>query len=422
MTPSIRRLVAAGALLAAVAWPQTASASRGSLQRALDHVVAAGPPGAVLLVRHGDRSLRLTSGYSDRRHRTPMRADERFRVASLTKSLVATVVLQLVGEGRLGLDDSVQRWLPGAVPGGDRITIRQLLEHTSGLYDYFEDPRLMAPYERGDFAYRYTLRELLALGTSYPSRFGPGTREAYSNTGYVALGLIVEASTGRSLGDALKSRIFAPLRLRPTTFGNGAGPRAHGYAQIGGRRLRDVARLNLSFEWAAGAVVSNARDIARFYRALLGGRLVRPDLLALMTTPALGADVGYGAGLEKVDASCGPAWGGATPGFTSHAYEDRDRQIVLLYNLDYDAFSARAHRADRRLMIAAFAAEGAVGATTLSMQPVARRRGAVASPRSLRRAPQARGPAAARWRSGRRCHGRSTSRSGTRRRRRGRMR
>jgi D-alanyl-D-alanine carboxypeptidase len=102
--------------------------------------------------------------------------------------------------------------------------------------------------------------------------------------------------------------------------------------------------------------VSNAGDVARFYRALLGGRLVRPDLLALMTTPALSADVGYGAGLEKIDSPCGPAWGhsGATPGFTSHAYEDRDRQIVLLYNLDYDALSAHAHRADRRLMVAAF--------------------------------------------------------------------
>lgn len=353
--PASIRLLFALAALAVVAWPHTASASSGSLQRALDHVVATGPPGAVLFVREGHRSLRLTSGYSDRRHRTPMRADNRFRVASLTKSFVATVVLQLVGEGLLGLDDSVERWLPGAVPGGDRITIRQLLEHTSGLYDYFEDPRLMAPYERGDFAHRYTPRELLALGTSQPSLFPPGSRQTYSNTGYVALGLIVEASTGRSLGHALKARIFEPLRLRSTTFGNGAGPRAHGYARIGGR-LRDVARLNLSFEWAAGAVVSTAKDIARFYRALLAGRLVRSDLLALMTMPALGAKIGYGAGLEKVRSPCGPAWGhsGATPGFTTHAYENRDRQIILLYNLDYDAMSARAHRADRRLMVTAY--------------------------------------------------------------------
>jgi D-alanyl-D-alanine carboxypeptidase len=352
MTRNIHGLVAAGALVAAVAWPQSASASPASLQRALDHVVATGPPGAVLLVRDGHRSLRLTSGYFDRRNRTPMRAADRFRVASITKSLVATVVMQLVAEGRLGLDDSVERWLPAAVPGGEQITIRQLLEHTSGLYDYFEDPRLMAPYERGEFAHRYTPRELLALGTSHPPLFPPGTRAAYSNTGYVVLGLIVEASTGRSLGAELKSRIFAPLGLRATTFGNGAGPRAHGYARLGGR-MRDVARLNLSFEWADGAIVSNARDIARFYRALLGGRLVRSDLLALMTTPALGADFGYGAGVEKVNATCGPAWGhsGATPGFTSHAYANGDRQLVVLYNLDYDAMSARTHRADRRLMI-----------------------------------------------------------------------
>jgi D-alanyl-D-alanine carboxypeptidase len=356
------RLIATGVLLAAAAWPQTANASPAgaspvSLQRALDRIVATGPPGAVLLVRGRDRTLRLTSGHADQAGTIPMRARNRFRVASLTKSFVATVVLQLVGEGRLALDDSVERWLPGAVPGGERITIRQLLDHTSGVFDYFNDPRLMAPYEQGRLDHRYTPRELLAFGTSHPPLFAPGTTFAYSNTGYVLLGLIVEARTGNTLRAELERRIFTPLRLRATTFGNGAGRRAHGYARLGGR-LRDVARLNLSFEWAAGAIVSSAGDVARFYRALLDGRLVRPDLVRTMTTPALGAGVGYGAGLEKLQSPCGPAWGhsGATPGFTSHAYSSVDgkRQIVVLYNLDHEALPSRTLRADRRLMISAY--------------------------------------------------------------------
>src|SRR5207302_2500805 len=101
-------------------------------------------PGAVLFVRNGDRTIRLTSGYGNLKPKTPMRAGDRFRVGSITKTFVATVVLELVGEGKLALDDTVERWLPGVVPNGKRITVRHLLNHTSGLFDFGGDRKFVA--------------------------------------------------------------------------------------------------------------------------------------------------------------------------------------------------------------------------------------------------------------------------------------
>jgi D-alanyl-D-alanine carboxypeptidase len=142
--------VAAAAASGVGAAPRT-DPGTARLQRALDHVVALQRAGGVLLVRTGAKTLVLTSGYADRTTKTPIRATDRFRVASLTKTFVATVVLQLVGEGKLSLDDTVERWLPGAVPGGDRILVRQLLNHTSGLFDYLLDPRTIAPFLKQRF-------------------------------------------------------------------------------------------------------------------------------------------------------------------------------------------------------------------------------------------------------------------------------
>src|SRR3954471_17142517 len=205
---------------------------RARLRHALDAVVKSGAPGAIVLVRDGRRSVRLAGGYDNLAMRRPMRASDRFRVGSVTKTFVAAVVLQLVGEGRLALGDPVERWLPGVVPGGAGITIRQLLNHTSGLYDYADDAfvtRILA--DRGRV---WAPRDLIALGTRRPPLFAPGARLAYSSTGYIALGLIVEAATGRPLAAELRRRIFMPLRLRATSLDANphiAGRHAHGYTR-----------------------------------------------------------------------------------------------------------------------------------------------------------------------------------------------
>ncbi len=250
--------IAGVAATAVTATPYRAAGRETQLQRALDRVVAAGVPGAVLLVREGDRTIRLASGSENLKPRTPMRADDRFRVGSITKTFVATVVLQLVGERRLALEDTVERWLPGVVPNGKRITLHQLLNHTSGLFDYGGDRKFIAE------AYRHPLkdwtpRQIVAVATAHKPRFAPGMGWSYSDTNYYVLGLIVEAATKHSLARELRDRIFTPLRLRATSLPSApaiAGRYAHGYFL---RPRQDVSVGSPSVFWAAGALVEHRR-------------------------------------------------------------------------------------------------------------------------------------------------------------------
>jgi D-alanyl-D-alanine carboxypeptidase len=153
-----------------VAGAVSAAADAGTGDRvvrsALDRLIASGVPGAVLVARDGDDVLRLAAGTADRATGRPMRPELRFRAGSVTKTFVATVALQLVGEGALSLDDTVEHWLPGLVPGGAAISVRQLLDHTSGLFDYTEDPRIFAPYLAGNLDFRWQPRQLVRIGVS----------------------------------------------------------------------------------------------------------------------------------------------------------------------------------------------------------------------------------------------------------------
>lgn len=350
-------VIAACAVASAVATTAAASAPprHEKLQRALDKQVTDGAAGGILLVRHGERTRVFTSGVADRATRARVRSTDRFRIGSLTKTFVGAAVLQLVGEGRLGLDDTVEQWLPRAVPNGAAMTVRQLLNHTSGLFDYFNDERVMAPYTGGNLSYRYTPERLLALATAHAPLFAPGSRHEYNNTGYVVLELIVARATGRSLGDELERRIFKPLRLRHTSYGRGPrrlGRNAHPYARLDGR-LTDLNALDLSFEAASGAIVSTAGDVARFYRALVGGRLLRPALLDAMQTVVTPGRHDYGLGIEKQSLPCGTGWGhtGATPGSTSTAWSTADglHESVALVNREIDDMSKATQRAFFRL-------------------------------------------------------------------------
>jgi D-alanyl-D-alanine carboxypeptidase len=251
----------------------------------------------------------------------------------------------LVAEGRLSLSDTVERWLPGILPYGDQVTIRQLLNHTSGVPDNALEPlvRLYTfPHGR---ARAWTPRELVALVADQPPDFPPGTAWSYSNTGYVLAGMIVEAATGRKLGQELARRILRPLRLRDTFFPVNRpdipGPNPRGYSvplddEAG--PLLDFTVYNPSLAWGAGNLISDLADLERFFRALLGGRLLPPRLLAQMTTPVdtgvLG--YGYGLGLEMIQTPSGRlvGHGGAIPGFDNIVLstEDGRRQLGIMIN------------------------------------------------------------------------------------------
>jgi D-alanyl-D-alanine carboxypeptidase len=338
-----------------------------TVRQSLDRLVGAGAPGAVALVREHGRTTQIAAGYADTGTKRRMRTSDRFRVGSVTKTFVATVILQLAGEGSLSLDDSVERWLPGEVPNGGAITVRQLLTMTSGIFDYLNDgDDTVLRREIADPDTRFTPNDLVAIATAHAPRFAPGTSWSYSNTGYILLGQIAEKATGRPIADSLRERVFTPAGLRATSFETGpriAGTYAHGYDTLTGKTLRDVSVLDQSWAWTAGAIVSNADDIARFYRALLHGRLLRPDLLAIMeTTVPMGTPAprgyAYGAGIFTTPMPCGIAWGhnGSTPGYLTSVLNSRDstRQVVLMINGGETALDRQTAEPAQQLLAAAY--------------------------------------------------------------------
>jgi D-alanyl-D-alanine carboxypeptidase len=289
----------------------------------------------------------------------PVLVGDQVRVGSITKTAIATIALQLVGEGRLRLEDSVQRWLPGLVPNGSAITIRMLLNHTSGIFNYTDDPQLLATVLADPYR-QWTPQQLIAVAIGHPPLFAPGQGWSYSNTGYVLVGLVLEAVTGQPVQDLMQQRLVRPLHLHDTFFATSArfrGRYAHGYAppSLTGDGYLDLSGWSPSWAWTAGALVSAAPDLARFYQALLAGRLLPPALLDQMTTTVqVGPGFGYGLGIYTLDTPCGPVWGhdGAIPGYVSVAFNDRagSRSAVVLMPTQPD--QAIATRFDQATAIA----------------------------------------------------------------------
>ena len=354
----------------------SAAPARGaSLPDDMQKLLDAGAPGVIVLARNGTHSLRLAVGVGDRAHRTPMHVGDRFRVGSVTKTFVAAVVLQLVGEGKLSLDDTVEKWVPGLVPGGDAITVRELLNHTSGIFDYLNDgdSTVLRPYLKGDLGHVWTPRALVGVATKHPPHFPPGKGWSYSNTGYIVLGLIAEAATGDSLGAELKRRLFVPLGLSRTTLDASpriAGRHAHGYYHFPRKPLIDVTGVSPSLAWAAGGIVSTVGDLAQFYRALLGGRVLTPELLhAMEATTSMGiAGEDYGLGLWETRTlglaptfrlSCADrVWGhdGDFPGYLTYAFNSADGRRQAIVAVNDDALSRSAQGALSRVVGTAFCA------------------------------------------------------------------
>jgi D-alanyl-D-alanine carboxypeptidase len=325
-------------------------------------VTASGVPGVAIVIRDGGSTSRVASGVGEVATNTPMTVGDRVRIGSLAKSYVSVVLLQLAGENKLSLEDSVEKWLPGLVPNGANITIRQLLNHSSGIANYEEHPQYLAPYLAGDLAHVTTPAELVAMGTSRGPLFPPGTSSAYSNTNYTVAGLIIEKVTGSTLGAQFEQRIFGPLKLGSTYLPTAPeidGKHAHGYFVVDKPPATDFTRFSPSIGWAGGSIISTPDDVTVFYRALLGGHLLRPELLKQMMTTIPGSNgEQYGLGLAQKTLPCGTAWGhgGNFPGYLVESYSslDAQHQVTVAYNLDPNSMQQASKDAVERLLQDAF--------------------------------------------------------------------
>jgi D-alanyl-D-alanine carboxypeptidase len=346
----LRRALTVLTIFAVVLAPTGAAAAQTdpfgrTLQEQLDAVHAAGMPGAFAEVRDGRRTWTPTAGVADIATGAPVRDGMRHRVGSITKTFVATTMLQLVAERRVALDAPIGRYLPrGLVPAdlSKQVTVRMLLQHTSGIGNYTNE--LIKTEEDIITMGRtiYTPEQLVHLGLVAGPTNAPGEAWSYSNTNYILAGLIIERVTGHSYESEVSRRVLRPLGLSDTYF-EGAdpkirGPHLHAYVPWTDGALKDFTIYNMTWAWAAGEIVSTAHDLDVFYRALLSGRLLRPALLAEMQNtvpqfpdePAAG---GYGLGLYWVDLPCGRFWGhdGGTVGHQTISWHSPDGQRQVSY-------------------------------------------------------------------------------------------
>lgn len=327
------------------------SRNHDAVQRVLDQAVREGEvPGILTQVREGGSHWFGTAGVGDTRTGRARRYEDRFRIGSITKTFTATVVLQLVAEGQLALEDTVERWLPGIVAGnghdGNTITVRQLLNHTSGVFSHTHDQPALSSQES------YTPDELVKIAMAHPADFPAGAGWAYSNTNYILAGMIVEHVTGRMLADEINDRLASPLDLTGTSLPLGAdpalpGPHSSHYTQLFSpdpdAAIYDATELETSPYWAAGGMISTVADLNHFFAALFGGRLLRPEqqreMFTVVPTEEWLPGAAYGLGVSRLTLPCGTTvWGmgGALFGSWSYVYGTREGTHMLAVNINAD--------------------------------------------------------------------------------------
>lgn len=300
----MRTLLAVAVSVLAVGCAVPACADADEVTGALQAAISSDMPGAIAVVRTGAEVRQYSAGVADVASQRPFVPRMHVRAASITKTFVSTVVLQLVDSGDVQLDAPVARYLVGFP---DDVTVRQVLRHQSGLAEYFDtgaDP--------DDYSGPVDLSSLVDAALAKPAVFPPGTQMLYTNTNYLVAGLIIEAVTGRSAVDEVTSRILAPLGLADTYFPapgdvSLASPFVSGY-ELG----VDETSFPASLAGTAGGMVSTGEDITAFVTALLTGGLLSSESLREMmqTVPQPGTEIGYGLGLASFTLPCGVTlWG-----------------------------------------------------------------------------------------------------------------
>lgn len=375
---AVLAVVVTGAVLAVAACGETsvdaaneATTPPPAVATAMDTVVGQGFPGVQVVIDDPAGHRTFTAGVGDLGTRAPFPDDARVRIGSNTKTYVATVIMQLVAEGRIDLDAPIERYLPGVVQGngndGNRITVRQMLQHTSGVPDYVgsgadittQSSEQLDPDDEALRWQHFEMTDLVRRAMTMPPQFEPGAKSVYTNTNYLLVGLLIERVTGNAAADEIGRRILEPLGLHdtyvPAARETGIrGPHARGYHQINGATV-DFTDFDPSWGATAGDMVATATDLNRFFTALLSGKLLPPAQVAEMqrTVPfdrMPGA--GYGLALIERTTSCGAqAWGhgGSIVGFATRNAVTADGTAVTVTVNQLPGTEAQADAVDKLL-------------------------------------------------------------------------
>ena len=329
--------VVAAIALGAAGGAASAAPSKGeaeSLKARAQGLVGDGYPAALAAVSDSkgeSAGVAVGKGSLETGQAPPM--DGEVRIGSNTKTFVAVVVMQMVQEGKVGLDEPIETYLPGLIKGegidGSKITVRQLLQHTSGLPEYTDTtPGRSDIFQIKD--HYIPPRDLLDTALGKPAAFEPGTQWAYTNTNYLVLGMLVERVSQRPVGEQIDQRIVKKLGLSHTYFpapGDRSikGTHPQGYHLSAGGKLEDITEMDPAWAWAAGAMVSTPSELNTFFQAVFDGRLLTQASIDEMKNGAvdassyLGPGTVYGLGLIGTPLSCGgTSWG---HGGSIHGYQ-----------------------------------------------------------------------------------------------------
>ncbi|WP_069770698.1 serine hydrolase [Streptomyces sp. LUP30] len=340
--------VASSAVLA----PATAGAATGpakdrTLQDQIDRFVSepGGPPGIIALLRNGKQTRVLRAGVADLATGRKPQATDHMRIASTAKAFSGAVALSLVDRGALGLDDTLRERLPQLPHAWGQVTLRQLLNHTSGLPDYSEDPEFTAVIS-ADPRHHFDSRHLLDYVADEPLRFRPGSRYEYSNSDNIAVALMAEAVTGAPYEALLRRLVYRPLGLRDTSLPQGyrlPEPYLHGYDMSDPASPQDVSELvSASGAWASGGMVSTPADMTRFIRGYASGALYGKDVVREQRRWIEGASQPAGPGRNKAglgifrySTRCGVVLGhtGNFPGYTQLVAATPDGRRSLTFSI-----------------------------------------------------------------------------------------
>ncbi|MFJ4282091.1 serine hydrolase domain-containing protein [Streptomyces massasporeus] len=319
----------------------------GALQRQLQELVTTpgGPPGVIVVMKRDGAPRILRAGVADLETGRPIEPTDHMRIASTSKAFSGAVALRLVADGALRLDSTIGRILPQLPRAWRSVTLRQLLNHTSGLPDYTEDPAF-AELLVSDPRHTFDPRRLLDFVADEPLRFRPGTQYRYSNSDNIAVALMAEAVTRTPYEELLREIVYRPLGLRDTSLPLDhrlPEPYMHGYAVEPPEPPEDVSELiSASGVWASGGIVSTPRDMTRFVRAYAAGRLTSPAVLREQRRWVEGASEPAGPGHNKAglaifryETRCGVVLGhtGNFPGYTQLIAATPDGRKSLTFSL-----------------------------------------------------------------------------------------